>query len=118
MELVASLGNDKENWGQISALMNRLESTKIVLVKDKKTEDFPEDDRVKIISIDNSQPLVSLVEELKEKLKAEVSGDFEVAVSLASGTGKEHMALIAALLGVPVGVKLVVFTKEGVKFIS
>ena len=46
------------------------------------------------------------------------SGDFEVAVTLASGTGKEHMALISALLSIPVGIRLVVYTKDGVQVIN
>ena len=35
MELVAFLGSDKENWGQIVALINRAEWDKIILVKNK-----------------------------------------------------------------------------------
>ena len=50
--------------------------------------------------------------------RKELSGDFEVAISLASGNGKEHMALISALLSIPVGIRLVVYTKEGIKYIS
>jgi len=32
--------------------------------------------------------------------------------------GKEHMALISSLLSLPVGIRLVVFTKAGVEFIN
>ena len=43
-----------------------------------------------------------------------VVAGMEVAVSLASGDGKEHMAMISALLKLPIGVKFVALTKEGV----
>jgi len=58
---------------------------------------------------------------ISKKLKGLIrkkAGDFEVALSIASGTGKEHMALISALLSIPVGVKFIVFTKKGVEFLD
>ena len=40
----------------------------------------------------------------------------EVALSIASGDGREHMALISALLSLPVGVRFTALTKDGVIF--
>src|SRR3989344_3546261 len=114
MEFVAFAGQDKENWGQITALMNRIECEKIVIVQNKDTSDFPVNEKCEVVKVDSSKSLVELKEIMKEKLKPLLSGDFEVAVSLASGTGKEHMAFISALLNIPVGVRIVAFTKEGV----
>ncbi len=54
---------------------------------------------------------------LLEKLKGKFSG-LEVNLSIASGNGKEHMALISALLSTPLGIRLVVFTKNGIEFIN
>ena len=118
MEFVAYVGTDKENWGQITALMNRLENEETVLVMAKQVSGFPTNERCKVITIDPTRPLVELKEEILTKLRPVVKGDFEVMVSLASGTGKEHMALIAALLNAPVGVKLVVYTKDGIQFLT
>jgi hypothetical protein len=61
--------------------------------------------------------MLELKEDIMGKLKGKLS-DFEVALSLASGNGKEHMAMISALLSIPVGIRLVVYTKEGVEFIN
>jgi hypothetical protein len=47
---------------------------------------------------------------LKDKIKGT-----EVALNLVSGTGKEHMAILAALLKLGVGIRLVALTKEGFK---
>ena len=88
------------------------------MIASKNTEDFPINEKCEVIKVDSSKPLFALKDELLEKLRKRISGDFEVACSLASGNGKEHMALISALLSVPVGIKLVIYTKEGVQFLS
>ncbi len=118
MELVAFIGTDKENWGQITALSNRIDSEKIFLVKNKEVSGFPENNKSEIISVDSSSSLFELKNEILEKLKSKLNNDFEVAVSLASGNGKEHMALISALLSIPVGIRLVAYTKEGIQFVN
>lgn len=118
MELVAFMGKEKEGLGQISALIKRLEAEKIIIVKDKETPNLIENEKCKFINVDTNKDLVFLRDEICEKLKKELTGDFEVALSIASGTGKEHMALISALLTIPVGIKIVVYTKKGVEFIS
>lgn len=117
MELVAFLGRDKENWGQITALINKEKWNKIILVRNKETQEFP-DEKCESINVSENLNIIEMKEELIEKLKNKLHGDFEVAVSLASGNGKEHMALIGALLSIPVGVRLVVFTKNGVQFLT
>jgi len=118
MELVAFVGSDKENWGQVSALVKRMECERIVIVKNKEAGDFPVTEKCEIVIINSSKPLVELKKEMMDKLKEKVSGDFEVALSIASGNGKEHMALISALLSIPVGIKLVIYTKEGIEYIN
>jgi len=118
MKLVAFVGNDKESWGQITALINRGEWEMVFLLFDKKTGGFPETQNTTNIIINSEQPLLDLKEEMKEKLKNAIGKDFEVALSLASGNGKEHMSLVSALLGVPVGIRLVAFTKKGVEFVN
>jgi endo-1,4-beta-mannosidase len=117
MELVAFAGNDKESWGQISGLINNGQWDKVIVVQSRNAEKFPADN-AEILSVDSGMPLVELKNVLQERLKKYISGEFEVAVSIASGSGKEHMALVSALLNIPVGIKLAVFTKNGVEFIT
>jgi len=117
MELVAYVGKDEENWGQITALIKREKWEKVIIVKNKESEGFPEEG-CEVVNIKEGIPISEMRDEMVEKLKAKLSGEFEVALSIASGTGKEHMALISALLKLPVGVKFSVFTKEGVQFLT
>jgi len=117
MELVAFLGMDKENWGQITALVNRFDWDKIMLIKNRAADDFVSSKACDIISVNCEKPLVELKKEIMDKLRGKL-GELEVALSIASGSGKEHMALISALLSLPTGIRLVVFTKEGIEFVN
>ena len=118
MELVCFQGNDKQNWAQLNALIKRGEWENIFIIKDKNSEVFPLNEKGQFIEIDSDKSLLEVKKEIMEKLSGYLSKDFEVALSIASGTGKEHMALISALLSVPVGIRFVAFTKKGVEFIN
>ncbi|MBS3099061.1 hypothetical protein J4462_02520 [Candidatus Pacearchaeota archaeon] len=66
MELVAFLGKDKENLGQITALINKGEWEKILLLKNKDTPNIQTTKQYKTLTINNSLPLFELKEEMKE----------------------------------------------------
>lgn len=117
MELIAFLGTDKETWGQVTALINRQDWEKIILVKNKSADEFVPSKKCDIININSDRPLLEIKKDIMEKLKGKL-GELEVSLSIASGNGKEHMALISALLSIPTGIRLVVFTKEGIEFIN
>lgn len=116
MELISVIGKDKENWGQVVGLIKRGKWDKVIIAKDRDSDDFPYGDET--IEVDTQMPLSELKVWLMEELKKKISGDFEVALSIASGSGKEHMAIISSLLNLPVGIKLVVFTKKGIEYIT
>ena len=61
----------------------------------------------------SAQRLKELRDEMKGKLDGKLDG--EVAVNFVSGTGREHMALVSALLQLGVGIRLIALTKEGVE---
>jgi hypothetical protein len=117
MELVAFLGDDKESWGQVTGLINRGEWEKIVLVKTKLAKAYLSPKDAESIIIDSSNSLLDLKTDLMQKLKGKFSG-LEASVSIASGSGKEHMALISALLSLPLGIRLVIFSKKGIEHIN
>ena len=118
MELICFQGLDKNNWAQINALIKRGNWDKIIILKNEETEDFQTPENCAIIPINTNFPLIELKTEIINKLKPLLSKEFEVALSIASGSGKEHMALISALLSIPVGIRLAAFTKNGVAFIN
>ena len=113
MELVALLSSGKGTWAQVSGLMKYGEWDKIIILGDEFAKDFKHEKQFEFIQIDLSKKLNDLQLEFKEKLKRKFSGT-EVALSIASGDGKEHMALIYALINTPVGIRFAALTKEGV----
>lgn len=117
MELVAFVGYDKESWGQITGLIRHGTWDKVVLVKNAQGNEFPSMDGVEEIPLDTTKPLLEVKANLLALLKPRLS-DLEACVSIASGTGKEHMALISALLALPTGIRLVAFTKNGIEFVN
>ena len=120
VQLVALLSKGEGTWGQVSGLIKRGEWEKITIIGDKYAQNFNvEGAQFDFVQVDLDKPLVVLKKDLLDKLKPKLGSDFssEVAVSIASGTGKEHMALLSALLSIPVGVRFTALTKEGVIFL-
>ena len=116
MELVALLSSGKGSWAQVAGLVNKGEWENIILVGSDFAEKFSVEKKHEFIKVNTSQTLVDLKSELLSKLKGKIKGT-EVALSIASGDGKEHMALISALLSLPVGVRFTALTKEGIIFL-
>ena len=113
MELVALLSTGKGTWAQVAGLMTHGEWDKIVILGDDFAKDFKHEKKFEFIKIDLSQKIKDLQQDLKSKLKSKFAGT-EVALTIASGDGKEHMALISALINLPVGIRFAALTKEGV----
>ena len=113
MELVALLSSGQGTWAQVSGLMKYGEWDKVVILGSDFAKDFKHEKPFEFIKIDLDKKIKELQEEFKEKLKGKLDGT-EVALTIASGDGKEHMALISALINLPVGIRFAALTKEGV----
>jgi len=113
MELIALLSTGKGTWAQVSGLIKHGEWDNIIILGSDFAQKFTSDKKFEFIKIDLDKKLKDLREEFMEKLKGKINGT-EVALSIASGDGKEHMALISALLNLPVGIRFAALTKEGV----
>ncbi len=113
MELVALLSSGKGSWAQVSGLMKQTDWDKIIVLGDDFARQFTHEKTFEFIKIDLSKRVKDLREEFREKLRGKINGT-EVALSIASGDGKEHMSLISALINLPVGIRFAALTKEGV----
>ena len=114
MELVALLSSGKGTWGQVAGLMSHGTWDKIVVIgNDFVKSTFKHDKEFEFIHVDLSQKLRELKEDFSKKLKGKFQG-LEVALSIASGDGKEHMAIMSALINLPVGVRFAALTKDGI----
>ena len=113
MELIALLSTGKATWAQVSGLMTHGEWEKIIVIGDDFAKKFKHEKKFEFIKVDLNQKIKILQQDLKSKLKGKING-MEVALTIASGDGKEHMALVSALINLPVGVRFAALTKEGV----
>ena len=113
MELVCLLSTGKGTWAQVSGLMKHGDWDKIIIVGSDFSKDFTHEKKFEFIKVDLDRKIKDLKEEISKKLKGKIDGT-EVALSIASGDGKEHMALISALINLPVGIRFAALTKEGV----
>ena len=113
MELIALLSTGKGTWAQVSGLMKHGEWDKITVLGSEFAKQFTSDIKFEFIKVDLDKKLKDLKEDFSKKLKGKISGT-EVALSIASGDGKEHMALISALINLPVGIRFAALTKDGV----
>ena len=55
-----------------------------------------------------------LEDEIYAALKSRIK-DSEAGINFISGTGKEHMALMGAIMKLGIGFRLVALTKEGIE---
>ena len=113
MELIALLSTGKGTWAQISGLMTHGDWENIILLGNDFAKDFKHEKKFEFIKIDLDKKIKDLKDEFLQKLKGKINGT-EVALSIASGDGKEHMALISSLLNLPVGIRFAALTKDGV----
>ena len=111
-ELIALLAKGEGTWAQVAGIIKQGDWEKIILIGSDFARNFKSEKPATFIEITRTR-LVDIRDELREKLKRERTG-MEVALSIASGDGKEHMALISALLSIPVGVRFTALTKDGI----
>jgi len=114
--LIACLSTGKGTWSHVARLMEGMKDDKwekiLLLTNSYGKENFKAEGVVELIEVKEGTEINELRDEMKEKLKDKVSG--EVGVNFVSGTGREHMALMSALIQLGVGFRLVAMTKDGV----
>lgn len=114
MDLIACLSSGKGTWGHVNRLIEDKEWENIYLITNEfGKENFHTEKKVDLILVNSSQGLRELRNEIESQLKDKLK--IEVALNIVSGTGKEHMAIVSALLKLGVGIRLIALTKDGVE---
>lgn len=105
--LITCLSTGKGTWAEVSKIISAQQWDKVFLITNKFGEEtFRPAENTELILVDALQETPSLVEQIKQQLKGKIT-DFEVALNLASGSGKEHMALLEAVLELGLNFRLV-----------
>lgn len=113
MELLALLSSGDGTWAQVSGLIKFGDWEKVIIVGGDFARKFTSEREFEFVNVNLDKKISDLKEEFMKKLKGKIQGT-EVALSIASGNGKEHMALISALINIPVGIRFAALTKDGV----
>ena len=112
--LLAFLSTGKGTWGHVSRIIDGETWEKVILLTNEYgKENFNAKDNVELISLDFNKGMTEIRDEISEILRKKINS--EIAVNFASGSGKEHMALLGALMKSGIGFRLVALTKQGVE---
>mgnify|MGYP003973100855 CR=1 FL=1 len=113
-ELVAFLSTGKGTWGHVNRLLQGMSGEKwekiYLLTNDFGIQNFKAEEGVELIEL-TTKNLDELSNEIQTKLKEKITG-MEIAVNFVSGDGREHMALVSALIKMGLGFRLVGLNKE------
>lgn len=116
-DLIACVTNQKGVFEHVKRVVEGVEWQKVyVFTVEKDVSDIKFSKEVEVIQLDLSKTISELAGCIKGKLEGRLN-DLEVAVNIVGGTGKEHMAIISAVLKLGFGIRLVALTPEGVKTI-
>ncbi len=112
--LIACLSSGKGTWTEVNKLIQSQDWDKIFLI----TNNFGQENytnnqtNTTLILTDFYQEIPKIVEQITSQLKNKIT-DFEVAINLVSGTGKEHMAILEAVLELGLNFRLVTLNNNG-----
>ena len=113
-ELIACLSSGKGSWNYILSLIKEESWDNVFLITNEFGKENFKAENVQFIVVDFKKPVFELIKDIKEQLKGKVKG-IEVAVNLISGTGKEHMVIMSALLKLGLAIMFVAATQSGVR---
>jgi hypothetical protein len=105
--LIACLTTGKGGWAHVSELMAATDwETTYLITNDFGVKNFKSNRSFEFIVVDPDASLQNIKDAIIAQLKGKIK-DLEVAVNLASGSGKEHMALLSAVLNLGLGARIV-----------
>lgn len=114
--LIACLSTGKGTWSEVIKAMNAEGVDKVFLVTNSFGKDNfkTEKKNVELVVLPKSWDVKILRDSIIEQLKGKID-DNEVLVNFVSGDGREHMALISALLKLGFAIRLVTSGNNGIE---
>src|SRR3989338_8182189 len=104
-ELIVMLSTGKGTWAEVAHLIKSQPWSKVFIITNDFGKDF-KSENAEVMVANFNKPIKLLRDDIHKMLNGKIK-DLEVALNIVSGTGKEHMALLAAILKLGVGVRLV-----------
>jgi len=118
--LIACLSIGKGTWTEVSKIAQSQEWNKVFLITNQFGKDnFTPGKNTELVLVDSfpDTPTTIITEQIKKQLKDKIT-DFEVALNLASGSGKEHMAVLEAVMQMGLNFRLVAVNRNNVEVLG
>ncbi len=107
LTLIACLSTGKGTWLEVNKVIQSRQWDKVYLLTNQFGQDnFKANPETELIIVNGFKETTDLVEDIKQQLKNKIK-DFEVALNMVSGSGKEHMALLEAVLELGLNFRIV-----------
>ncbi len=115
-DLVACLGTGKGTWTGVLKLVSKPDFEKIFLVVNSWTKESLRLNKpnLNFVIINSDDKTSKIRDDIIKQMEGKITG-FEVGVNLDSGTGREHTALIAALIKLGLALRFVVAEGEEIE---
>ena len=114
-DLVACLSSGEKSWSHVERLVRGQDWSNVVIITNEfGRKNFKSPKEAEFVVVDFQKPVFELIQDIQKGIKGKLT-DLEVALNIVSGNGKEHMAILSALLKLGVGVRLMAVTKEGIR---
>lgn len=118
--LIACLSTGKGTWAEVTKIAQSQEWNKVFLITNQFGKDnYTPGKNTELVLIESfpDTPTTIITEQIKKQLKDKIS-DFEVALNLASGSGKEHMAILEAVLQLGLNFRLIAVNRNNVEVLG
>ncbi len=117
--LIACLSSGKGTWTEVNRLIQSRSWTKIFLITDKFGQEkfLNKPQNLEFILIDGFQEINEIINNIKKQLDGKIN-DFEIALNFASGSGKEHMATLEAVLEMGFNFRLLTLNNNQVEVLG
>ncbi len=118
--LIALLGTGKGTWLEVHGLLGiRAFEHTLLFIDEWAAKDYRNEYGARVIAMPADAPITELTAFFAEHIKSGADkGDFDIALNIASGTGKQHAALLGAALQSGFGVRLVSFENGELKVLT
>ncbi len=118
--LIACLSTGKGTWTEVNRIIQGHEWNKVFLITNQfGKENYTAGKNTELIIVESfpETPAIAITEHIKKQLKDKIS-DFEIALNLASGSGKEHMAVLEAVMQMGLNFRLVTLNKNNIEVLG
>lgn len=115
--LIACLSTGKGTWAEVSKIAQSQEWNKVFLITNQfGKENYTPGKNTELVIVDGfpDTPTTIITEQIKKQLKDKIA-DFEIALNFTSGSGKEHMAVLEAVLQMGLNFRLITVNRNNVE---